>query len=228
MNKTNLILISLTICIIGLYIQQINLNSNLRTEFQECQTFCEKYKNSCDNTINTYKSAINEYKKNNSFLRANLSEIRTNFFNFRKRYNRLSEKYSELKNQNLNLKSQKGLINPTYEQLWDFILEDKTNNLEWEENFDCTEFSNHFIKNFAKEGFFSCTTEITFEDDGGHIIVAVNTSDRGLFYVEPQSDRIIPRDKLEVGEDYCDIVNWRCDWEDTIKKISSCFKLKND
>jgi len=228
MNKTNLISISLTICIIVLYIQQINLNNNLRTEFQECQTFCEKYKNSYDNTINTYKSAINEYKENNSFLRANLSEIQTSFFNFRKRYNRLSEKYSELKNQNDNLKNQKGLVNPTYEQLWDFVLEDKTNNLEWSEDFDCTEFSNHFIRNFAKEGFYSCTTEITFEDDGGHIIVAVNTSDRGLFYVEPQSDRIIPGDKLRVGEDYCDIVNWRCDWEDTIKKISSCFNLKND
>ena len=137
MNKTNLISISLTICIIGLYIQQINLNSNLKTEFQECQTLCEKYKNSCDNTINIYKSAINEYKKNNSFLWANLSE-----------------KYSELKNQNDNLKNQKGLVNPTYEQLWDFVLEDKTNNLEWEENFDCTEFSNRFIQNFAKEGFF--------------------------------------------------------------------------
>jgi len=228
MNKTNLISISLTICIIVLYIQQINLNNNLRTEFQECQTLCEKYKNSYDNTINTYKSAINEYKENNSFLRANLSEIQTSFFNFRKRYNRLSEKYSELKNQNDNLKNQKGLVNPTYEQLCDFVITDKTNNLEWEENFDCTEFSNHFIRNFAKEGFFSCTTEITFEDDGGHIIVAVNTSDRGLFYVEPQSDRIILGDELEVGENYCDIVNWRCDWEDTIKKISSCFELKND
>jgi len=223
MNKTNLISISLTICIIVLYIQQINLNSNLRTEFQECQTFCEKYKNSCDNTINTYKSAINEYKKNNSYLQTNLSEIQTNFFNFRKRYNQLSEKYSELKNQNLNLKSQKGLINPTYEELWDFVITDKTNNLEWSKRFDCTEFSNRFVKNFAEKGFFSCTTELTFNNGKGHIIVAVKT-DRGLYFVEPQTDYIIKDNELQVGRNYCNIVNWDCNWK--ITKISSCYGLK--
>ena len=71
----------------------------------------------------------------------------------------LKENNLQLHKENQNLKSQKGLINPTYEELWDFVITDKTNNLEWSKDFDCTEFSNRFIKNFAEKGFFSCTTE---------------------------------------------------------------------
>jgi len=122
------------------------------------------------------------------------------------------------------VRMQKGLANPTYTQLKKFVMRDDTEMFEWSKKFDCTEFSNRFIQNFAGRGFFSCTTEITFDDDTGHIVVAVNTTDRGLYYVEPQSDYIIEGSRLKVGANYCSLVDWKCNWE--IKKISSCFELK--
>jgi len=201
----------------GLYI------ADLATSFQEYQATCEEYRTACNNAIALCENTINECEDYSSLLQYNLSRIQSKYNNLEEKYILLNEKYFQLNKQKENLNSQKGLVNPTYEELWDFILEDNTNNLEWSEDFDCTEFSNNFIKNFVKEGFFACTTEITFEDDTGHIIVAVKT-DRGLYFVEPQTDYLIRNNELRVGRDYCDIVNWDCDWK--IKKVSSCFELK--
>ena len=195
----------------------------LENYIQEYQSACENYQTACNNTIALCENTIDKCEDYSSILQYNLSNIQSKYSTLKEKYILLNEKYSQLKKQNDNLNSQKGLINPTYEQLWDFVITDKTNNLKWEENFDCTEFSNHFIKNFAKEGFYSCTTELTFDDDTGHIIVAVNT-DKGIYFVEPQTDYLIRNDELQVGRNYCNIVNWDCDWK--IKKISSCFELK--
>jgi len=195
----------------------------LENYIQEYQSACENYQTACNNTIALCENTIDKCEDYSFILQYNLSKIQSKYSTLKEKYILLNEKYSQLKKQNDNLNSQKGLINPTYEQLWDFVITDKTNNLEWEENFDCTEFSNRFIKNFAERGFYSCTTELTFDDDTGHIIVAVKT-DRGIYYIEPQTDYLIRNDELRVGKDYCDIVDWDCDWK--IRKISSCFKLK--
>jgi len=203
---------------IGLYI------ADLETSFQEYQATCEEYQDACSNALNVSDKLIEEYKNYTTSLYNNFTNLQTKYNNLVTNYSRLKENNSQLQEENQNLKNQKGLINPSFWQLWDFIIRDNTELLEWDENFDCTEFSNQFIKNFAEKGFFACTTEISFDDDTGHIIVAVNTTDRGLFYVEPQTDYLIDSKELKVGEDYCNIVNWDCDW--IIKKISSCFGLK--
>jgi len=118
--------------------------------------------------------------------------------------------------------SQKGLVNPSFEDLKKFVEEDDTDKFEWKEKvFTCVEFTNRFIMNFAKHGYFSCHAYVEFED-GGHAIVAVNTTDKGIVYIEPQSDRIIF--SLNAGENYCEKVGWNCEW--IIQKISSCFALK--
>lgn len=121
-----------------------------------------------------------------------------------------------------------GLINPTYEQLKDFVRKDLTNKKQWTNSFDCTEFSNEFISNFAKEGFYSCNVEIDYtKREGGkrfgHIIVAINTTDKGLIYLEPQTDRLINPVFMQKGYNYCSAVDWECKWKMT--KISSCFDL---
>jgi uncharacterized protein YoxC len=114
---------------------------------------------------------------------------------------------------------QKGIVNPPYSELVQFIVEDRTDAMAYTNNsFVCTDFANMFIANFKKKGYYSCFTELVFEE-GAHAIVAVNTTDRGLMYVEPQSDGIIM--SLKVGENYCSKVDWDCYWE--IKYIKSCF-----
>ena len=215
--------------VIVLWISLLNLNAI----FQEYRSACFEYQEACNETIafyENYSSFLHNLTEiliaKNIETQKNLTEIQTKYNYLKESYIQLSEENSRLREENENLKAQKGLVNPSYGQLLNFIVRDDTDEQEWSEDFDCTEFSNRFIRNFAREGYFACTTEITFEDDKGHIIVAVNTTDKGLRYVEPQDDRIIEPARLKIGENYCDIVGWRCDWNDTIKKISSCFELK--
>jgi len=145
------------------------------------------------------------------------------------RYNNTSESLricqNEKENQmNMNekLMEQKGVnMNPTFSEVKRFIDTDDTDEMDWTDDFDCTEFSNTLISNMINEGkMFACTTELEFGDNRGHIIVAVNTSDTGLIYVEPQDDKIIY--SINLGDNYCDLVGWKCNW--TIISISSCFE----
>jgi len=218
--------LAITICIVYLTV------SMLRYHYQE-----ETIVNRIDSLNATMQQIKEDYKKlfdeqasiygNLTNMSRQIKDLRTKISGLRKELRAEHKRNNELKNQLESVKKSKGLLKPTYKQLKSFVLRDDTDLLEWEEDFDCTEFSNRFIDNFAKEGFFACTTELDLIIDGeeaGHIIVAVNTKDKGLYYVEPQSDSIFPADELQVGKNYCSIVDWDCNWE--ITKVSSCFELK--
>jgi len=116
-----------------------------------------------------------------------------------------------------------GLKNPTLKVLKDFIRKDDTDKYEYiKGKFTCINFTNEFIKNFAKEGYYSCVAIIFIHNKtSSHALVAVNTKDVGLVYVEPQSDDILY--DLKVGDDYCEKVGWNCSWK--IERIVSfgCF-----
>ena len=218
--------LAITICIIYLTV------SVLRYHYQE-----ETIVNRIDSLNATIQQIKEDYKKlfdeqasiygNLTNMSRQIKDLRTKTSGLKKELRAEHERNNKLKNQLESVKKSKGLLKPTYKQLKSFVLRDDTDLLEWEEDFDCTEFSNRFIDNFAKEGFFACTTELNLIIDGeeaGHIIVAANTKDKGLYYVEPQSDSVFPADELQVGKNYCSIVDWNCNWE--ITKISSCFELK--
>jgi hypothetical protein len=137
------------------------------------------------------------------------------------------EKRIESLEENVNILEdkvkQKGLVNPSYSELIHFIAEDTTNTKTYVKGkFVCTDFSNTFIANFRNKGYYSCLAELDFEDKA-HAIVAVNTTDRGLVYVEPQTDQIIY--KIDLGDNYCSLVGWDCYWK--IEKISSCFEVRS-
>jgi len=205
----------------------------LNASFQEYRDACTEYQETCSETIAFYEnySAVlynltEKLLSENTEIRKNLSEIQVKYNYLKDSYIRLSEENSKLREENENLKSQRGLVNPSYWELWNFLARDDTNELEWSEDFDCTEFSNRLIRNLARKGFFACTVEIDLrneEEDFGHILVAVNTTDVGLVYVEPQDDTIIPSEKMKIGANYCSLVDWACYYE--ITKISSCFAL---
>ena len=218
--------LAITICIIYLTV------SVLRYHYQE-----ETIVNRIDSLNATIQQIKEDYKKlfdeqasiygNLTNMSRQIKDLRTKISGLRKELQAEHKRNNELKNQLESVKKSKGLIKPTYKQLKSFVLRDDTDLLKWSNDFDCTEFSNKFIENFAEEGFFACTTELDLIIDGeakGHIIVAIDTKDKGLYYVEPQSDSIFSADELRVGKNYCSIVDWNCNWE--ITKISSCFELK--
>jgi len=130
------------------------------------------------------------------------------------------EEYGDLNIAYESLRSSKGLINPQLQELVSFVNQDKTNENEYiKGEFDCTNFVNEFINNFAEQGFFSCLTYVLF-DKGAHAIVATNTTDFGVVFVETQDDKIIYT--LELEEDYCKKMGWKdCDF--VVERIVNCF-----
>lgn len=110
-------------------------------------------------------------------------------------------------------------FNPTLQEVKKILREDDTERKKYiDDTFNCVDFSNRLIQEFLKRGIFACKVTLYF-DDGAHAIVSVDTSDYGIIYIEPQDDEII--NVLSIGEDYCDIVNWNCEWK--IEQIKSCF-----
>jgi len=108
---------------------------------------------------------------------------------------------------------------PTFQEVKEVLREDKIDEVPYdEEDFSCAEYSFGLIQTFFGRKIHTCTVYVIFED-GAHSIVAINTSDKGLIYVEPQTDDIIF--DLNVGDDYCKKMNWICNWK--ITKIKSCF-----
>ena len=91
------------------------------------------------------------------------------------------------------------LKNPTFQELRDFILRDPTNRNKFILNqYECRHFATEVNNNAEAEGLRCAFVLLCFER-GQHAVVAFDTTDRGLVYIEPQTDaRIHP----EVGGKY--------------------------
>ena len=108
---------------------------------------------------------------------------------------------------------------PTLSEVKEVIKNNKIENKEYDdEAFNCVEFSHNLIKAFQEAKIYACITELWFEE-GAHANVVVNTSDKGIIYIEPQDDKIIYN--LEIGDDYCDKIDWNCEWE--LTHIKHCY-----
>ncbi len=80
---------------------------------------------------------------------------------------------------------------PTYRQMMNFIREDKTDERDYaEDEYVCQNFAMDVCNNAEEEGI-RCAYVIINYPDGGHTIVAFNTIDEGLVYIEPQHDDIV-------------------------------------
>jgi hypothetical protein len=91
--------------------------------------------------------------------------------------------------------------NPTHNEVLEFIQEDETDKLEYVEGeFECLDFCMTFRNNAFKKGYISYTVWIDSEGQSfGHTIIAFNTTDRGMVYLDPQLDYFVD---LGVGVDY--------------------------
>ncbi|MCX6003486.1 MAG: hypothetical protein NTX46_03540, partial [Chloroflexi bacterium] len=90
-------------------------------------------------------------------------------------------------------------LDPTYQQMESFLAADKTDRNTYNAaTYDCVNFSADVIADAAKSKIRCAYVNID-ERDSGHAIVAFNTTDRGLIYIEPQSDEEV---NLQVGRHY--------------------------
>ena len=91
------------------------------------------------------------------------------------------------------------LKNPTFRELRDFIIKDPTSRNDFVLNqYECRHFATDVDNNAEADGLRCGFVLLCFER-GQHAVVAFDTTDRGLVYIEPQTDcRIHP----EVGGKY--------------------------
>jgi len=92
------------------------------------------------------------------------------------------------------------LRDPTYREMSDFLARDETSEREYiEEEYACVDFAADVKANVAKEGIRCAYVIIEYRGGGGHAIVAFDTTDEGLVFIEPQFDWEVG---LEIGRPY--------------------------
>ena len=133
---------------------------------------------------------------------------------------RLYEQYQSSIEKVEKMEESKLFKNITYDRIDRFLWNDDTDDNEYiENNYTCMDYSNDVLKNAYDEGIYGCVVEMYMDNGYAHAIISFNTTDEGIIYVEPQSDKIMKN--LEIGDDYCQKVGWNCDYE--IKAIKGCF-----
>ena len=134
-----------------------------------------------------------------------------------------TKNYSELKMVVVELEAQPLFnMNPTLKEVEEILRNDNTDRLIYRERvFDCKHFSFNLVNAFLKEKIHACVHLLEF-DDGAHSLVAVNTKDKGIIFIEPQTDKIMYT--LNVGDDYCKEAYWDCNW--IIVSDSNCYSYK--
>jgi len=109
------------------------------------------------------------------------------------------------------------LQNPTYQEMKTFLAEDDTNDNSYaEDKYVCVDFSAAVNNNAEAQGIRCAIVDIFYPDGYGHTIVAFDTTDRGLIYIEPQFDEEV---KLVIGRSYSQLNNFTtAPRNDTIKR----------
>ena len=169
-----------------LYLEKEEIISSLRTRIWILEKANEMSLKEREDSITLFKGEIEDLEDEKSQIKA--------------KYNSVIERN----------KKTKVVLKPTYEEMKDFLKEDKTDNKAWTKNeYMCCDFSADVIRNAKEKGILVHLVMLTYEDvsERGynlqHCLVAFNTTDRGLIFIEPQTDG---ERKVEVGKIYSDNV----------------------
>lgn len=92
------------------------------------------------------------------------------------------------------------LRKPTYQEVKEFLAEDATNLRTYEdEDYVCVDFAAEVNNNAEEKGIRCAVVDIFHPGGYGHTVIAFDTVDRGLVFIEPQFDLEV---KLEPGKSY--------------------------
>ena len=90
--------------------------------------------------------------------------------------------------------------NPTYHEVLNFIDDDETNKIPYdEETFVCSNYAQILNDNAENKGIRCAMIDLYFENSA-HQIIGFNTIDYGMVYFESQSDERV--DNIDIGNDY--------------------------
>ena len=107
---------------------------------------------------------------------------------------------------------------PTYSEALDFVAQDQTDKTEYKtDEYTCNDFTAALKTNALNRGLKSFFVYIEFYGPYAHAIIAFNTTDRGMIFIEPQSDDVV---NLRVGQPYWDRSKYLPPpYDDTVKEF---------
>ena len=110
------------------------------------------------------------------------------------------------------------LRDPNYQDMKDFLSQDTTDSIAYVDGeYVCTDFSAAVNNNAESHGFRCAMVDIWYPEGYGHNIIAFDTTDRGLIFIEPQFDQEV---KLITGKSYSEINNFtQPPRDDTIQRF---------
>jgi hypothetical protein len=91
------------------------------------------------------------------------------------------------------------LRNPSYQEALDFVSRDGTDERPYNREWACAAFAKDFKTSANKAGWICGYVVVYFPDGYSHALNAFNATDRGLVFIEPQSDEVV---SLTAGEPY--------------------------
>ncbi|MBM3166099.1 MAG: hypothetical protein FJZ94_01420 [Chloroflexi bacterium] len=92
------------------------------------------------------------------------------------------------------------LRNPTFQEMLELLARDKTSEHKYiPGEYVCVDFSHEVNNNAEAQGIRCAVVDIFYPEGKGHTIVAFETTDKGLQFVEPQFDHLVT---VEVGKSY--------------------------
>lgn len=117
-----------------------------------------------------------------------VESLKAELFNLRVNYGRLTTGYGYV------------LRDPSYQEMKNFLAQDKTSEREYVEGkYVCVDFAAAVKANAAKEGIRCAYVVIEYRGGTGHTIIAFDTTDQGLVFIEPQFDWEV---EPEIGRRY--------------------------
>lgn len=161
-------------------------------------------------TIHNLQVENNKLKNKINYLVDEYNNVLTNLTNLHKTYEELNNTYQQLnlsyqrqinetvrlRKENVDLKekiSNSQMVYPIKEQeLLQFLVEDKTDEHEYiPDKYVCWDFAMDLVNNAKKRHIQAGFVMIEYYGGGGHSVVAFNTTDKGIVFVEPQEDTFV-------------------------------------
>jgi len=110
------------------------------------------------------------------------------------------------------------LRNPTYQEMKAFLAQDTTDSKTYiKDEYNCSDFSAQVNNNAEAQGIRCAIVDIFYPEGYGHSIVAFETVDKGLIFIEPQFDHEV---SLIISKSYSQTNNYTpAPQDDTINRF---------